>query len=392
MQRIGLYYPYVHFRDEAWVKAAALYCPKLARVVPDDFPLADPDSIKALRDELGFIIDQKPQEAAAAIAPAFIQAIRDHQHTLPHRYQAVADRPFTRLRINTQPTAPGEPPQNRSLAGLYRQEVDPALTQALEDADLARVAARDIAGDRTQEWLGVDPALAWVYKCALTDELARQTGYAPTTDQVSAHTTRGDWTSENIAAALLGRPPAARDTDVAARIGQMAVQYVLPSGLRNVPIQKIIELRRRHGAEFTAFADAIDRTVRDLSEAAAAVTDRSAFEQHLQLAFDTNLAQPLDKLRGAMTGLDLKVLTSAVGFQAPALTSVVAMVGGVTPVAVTGLAVLGVTARQTASALRSEQMAGSPAGFLLRAERHLKPSTLVGRIGRSAHRAFGTGI
>ncbi|MFJ1707622.1 hypothetical protein [Kitasatospora sp. NPDC088346] len=57
-----------------------------------------------------------------------------------------------------------------------------------------------------------------------------------------------------------------------------------------------------------------------------------------------------------------------------------------------GLAVLGVTARQTASGLRSEQMGGSPVGFLLRAERHLKPSTLVRRIGRTAHRAFGTGI
>ncbi|MFB8203060.1 hypothetical protein [Kitasatospora purpeofusca] len=68
------------------------------------------------------------------------------------------------------------------------------------------------------------------------------------------------------------------------------------------------------------------------------------------------------------------------------------MWGGATPVAVSGLAVLGVTARLTASGLRSERMIGSPAGFLLRAERHLKPSTLVRRIGRTAHRAVGTGI
>ncbi|GAA3013111.1 hypothetical protein GCM10020229_25570 [Kitasatospora albolonga] len=371
----------------------ASHTPKLARVVPEDFPIADPDSVKALRSELDFIVDQKPHRAAAAIAPAFIQAIRDYQHVLPHHYRAAAGRPFTRLRINTQPTAPGEPLRDQPLAGLYRAEVDPALTQILEDADLAQVAARDLAGDRTQEWLGVDPALAWVYKCALTEELARQTGYIPTTDQVSAHTAAGDWTTENIAAALLGHPVATQETDIAVKVGQMAVQIILPAGLRHVPIQKIIDLRIRYEAEFTAFAEAVDRTVSDLGEATASVTDRSAFERHLQLAFDKNIAQPLAALRAAMVGLDLKVFTSALGFQAPALTSVVGgLWGGVTPVAVTGMAVLGVTVRQAASELRSERMAGSATGFLLRAERHLKPATLVRRIGRTAHRAFGTGI
>jgi hypothetical protein len=44
VQRIGLYYPYVHFRDEQWLKAAALYWPGLARVVPTGFPVADTES------------------------------------------------------------------------------------------------------------------------------------------------------------------------------------------------------------------------------------------------------------------------------------------------------------------------------------------------------------
>lgn len=32
MPDIALYYPYTHVRDDAWLKAAALYLPKLALV------------------------------------------------------------------------------------------------------------------------------------------------------------------------------------------------------------------------------------------------------------------------------------------------------------------------------------------------------------------------
>lgn len=39
VQRIGLYYPYIHFRDEKWMKIAALYWPRMARVVPHGFPV-----------------------------------------------------------------------------------------------------------------------------------------------------------------------------------------------------------------------------------------------------------------------------------------------------------------------------------------------------------------
>ena len=38
MPDIALYYPYTHVRDESWLKAAALYLPKLALLAPRDYP------------------------------------------------------------------------------------------------------------------------------------------------------------------------------------------------------------------------------------------------------------------------------------------------------------------------------------------------------------------
>jgi hypothetical protein len=34
VRKIALYYPYIHIRDDNWLKAAALYWPRIARLAP----------------------------------------------------------------------------------------------------------------------------------------------------------------------------------------------------------------------------------------------------------------------------------------------------------------------------------------------------------------------
>jgi hypothetical protein len=53
----GLYYPYFHIRDARWLKAAALYWPKIIRVIPEDYPTVnDTDTMRVLIEELGFVV------------------------------------------------------------------------------------------------------------------------------------------------------------------------------------------------------------------------------------------------------------------------------------------------------------------------------------------------
>jgi hypothetical protein len=47
-QRLGLYYPYFHVRDERWLKVAALYWPKIVRIVPAGYQTRDSDAVRAL--------------------------------------------------------------------------------------------------------------------------------------------------------------------------------------------------------------------------------------------------------------------------------------------------------------------------------------------------------
>jgi hypothetical protein len=48
LQGYGLYYPYFHIRDERWLKIAALYWPKIIRVVPDGYPTANDTDTRIL--------------------------------------------------------------------------------------------------------------------------------------------------------------------------------------------------------------------------------------------------------------------------------------------------------------------------------------------------------
>lgn len=86
MQRIGLYYPYIHFRSEEWLKAAALYWPRMARVVPDRFVPADAGVALALKDGLDFVVDVSPREAIEAVIPLFREVFSVDSHTMWRRY------------------------------------------------------------------------------------------------------------------------------------------------------------------------------------------------------------------------------------------------------------------------------------------------------------------
>ncbi|WP_369392790.1 DUF6236 family protein [Streptomyces sp. CG1] len=412
MQRIGLYYPYVHFRNEQWIKAAALYWPGLARVVPPGFPVTDPDLVKALRDELDFVTDVDPREAAAAVAPAFLKAVEDHGAELRRRFLATADtRPFNAYQgdqpeslmgeriVNAEPTSPDDvrtlPRDERPLASLYPHEVDLQLADALWGAGLAVPAMRSrIARFAGVTWLAMDPVLAWIYKCVLTEELARRTRYEPITDQVAAHSATDGWDSDRIAAAMLGEAPRPAGSDETTTLGLMAVQCVLPDGLRSVPVTKIIQLRRDHRAEFNAFTQAVDKAAADLREHVAGIEDRAAFEHHLRMTFDESIALPLEELRKAMGGLNLKTFYSALNykFEVPALAAAASGWAGNVPIAAGSLAVATATLRHATAEARDAQLGGSPVSYLLRVERNLKPTTLVRRIARTLGRAAGSGI
>lgn len=416
MQRTGLYYPYVHFRDPAWIKAAALYLPQMARVVPEGFRVSDPDHVRALRDDLDFVRDIDPAEAVEAASRHMLRLVNERDGELRNRFGVRGgDDPDVADAVNAEPSPPGDPalvagrgsllpPAGRPLAGLYPGEMSPELKEALFGTGLAvRRVRNTVSHDAYHEWVGTDPALAWVYKCALTAELAGRTALLPVTDQEAAHTAVDAWDAGRMAAVLLdGAPPPVGTGDLAERVGVLSVRCVLPARLATVPVEKIVALRKKYEPEFFAYLDAVARTAADLSEELAGIRSPQALEMYVRQAVRKDFEAELEKLRRAMNGIGLQTISTSVGttFDTPtsaALASgLIATVGGtvagsaagiVAGVGATAVGILGGARRQ-----RDEALAASPVGFLLRVERGLNPTTVVRRIGRALRQGVGAGV
>lgn len=174
-------------------------------------------------------------------------------------------------------------------------------------------------------WVAMHTELAWVYKCVVVEELARQGRFAPTTDQSAAHLASDGWHGDHIAAALLDPAPVPAQ-DPAGAVGMLAIRIVVPADLTDVPVRKIVELRRRHRSEFEVFSAAITETVASLR---AEVTLPEVRDRYVQMEVDRRFVLPLQDLRRALKGLGVETAFSAANlkFELPAAAGTVA--GGV---------------------------------------------------------------
>src|SRR5579859_8172623 len=88
-QRMGLYYPYLHFSDN-WLKVAALYWPRMGRIAPPGICLNDSSIVQALSEELNFTVNVAPDSAAEELTSALASALEAHYDEFRRRYSISA--------------------------------------------------------------------------------------------------------------------------------------------------------------------------------------------------------------------------------------------------------------------------------------------------------------
>ncbi|MBM9506555.1 DUF6236 family protein [Actinacidiphila acididurans] len=393
LDRFGLYYPYVRIRDEEWVKTAALYMPALARVVPGGYHVDDSPTVRALRDELGFVRTVDPAQAAQRLTPVFRDVLQRYGPDLRRWYEMAEDVPGPLApyvaRAGVQPGRPwsvrAEPPWQRSggtrpLADLHRGEIAGDVRDMLLDTGLAL--------PRFSSWITMDAALAWVYKCALVEEVARVNGFTPATDQPAAHIASGSWDADGIASALLDDTVSVPAHDDVRAVGLLALRIVTPDHLADVPVQKIIRLRGTNAALFGEFSAAVARVVNELTEAFAAQGITGPLGRELRIAerVEREFTGPLDELRGAMKGLRIDTAFSAANlkFELPAAVGAAALgLFGNQPLLDAGAGAafaLGALGRSAAGQRRALVKESPVAAYLLCVERGLAPSSLLDRL------------
>ncbi|MDW6060503.1 DUF6236 family protein [Streptomyces sp. FXJ1.4098] len=412
---MGLYYPYIHFRSEQWLKLAALYWPQMARVVPHGYRVRDSRTAAILADELDFVVSVPPDQSAVAVAGTFIEAIELHAPAEQEFEVLTADLALPPDNIHVADHAanqwwlPAEyaesyrlPPRlPRRLAGVYRDEVAPPLREALIGAGLAVETTRDIhvgtAARETGHWLAMDPRLAWAYKCALTEHLARANELEPLTDGIASYAVTLPWTAERVLKLLEegdGRPDRVRGEGqredsanvegAAARIAMLAMQLVVPTDLQAVPAERIVAVRKRSGAEFDAFRDAVTAAAGELAGLSLESADPAIVAAYLDQVVARRFEQPLADLRSAMRGLGVETALSAAGmkFELPAAVATVggSLLGQPAVAAAGGVAFALVGLGRSWKQGRQARLGASPESYLLRVEKGLKPGSLLSRV------------
>lgn len=287
---IALYYPYIHIRDDTWLKYAALYWPVVTRLVPEGYPTEDsPVAAGFVRAE---VLSDLPTTAA----------LPETNSDFFGMVSARADELRARFGITHRE---GWPVRDGG-AGSEGPGADPRLTYLHYSKFQARhinMIVRNGLGEKHYgyhgNWLGMHPDLAAVYMCLLVNQLAQHESLHPVTDQDLPHDALLEWDVERVTEVLLGVPPRLRQRDMTQEFVTAAVHTVVPAGLADVPVEKILELRETFRGDFYRFRAHVGDRFTELRADATA-------HRHLSVAVDELVRGELADLEDKLRSIDLE--------------------------------------------------------------------------------------
>jgi len=386
----ALYYPFIHFKDERWLKLAALYWDKVARIVPRDYATDDSAAVKALSPCIEIV---RPDWAPADFAQHFVDFIALYGPRLRDRYALdQRDQWPTLAERERPPRAGGASDDDPRLGYIYYEKISDDVYLALKESGLAST------DDRGERWIGMHPRLAWVYMTALAEQIAARRGLRPLTDETRDHLALSSLAPERLAQVLLDdvdlvdASPTA--LEVESTLVSVAFKAVLPSNLAELDPERILAFREKYPQERASFQQAVADLLKG-GEWLQAIDDPAVLEQRLRDEYDKHWSARLADLRERLDESGIDTVLGCFNVKAALPAGIAAAVGGLTlnPVAAgaAGLAVGVISTlrdkrKQALGALRA-----SPVSYLYRIEQDLAPRDLWARV-RQAARQFALGV
>ena len=388
----ALYYPFMHFKDEGWLKACALYWDKIGRVVPHTYQTQDSPTVVALGNMIETL---RPDWVRPEFGEAFAQFIDQYRQPLQDRY-SVALRDDTWLALANQqkpPTAGGYSGRDPRLAYVYYEKISESLLQLLNESGIGEPDGAD------SRWIGMHPRLGAVYMTAMAEQLAGERGLRPLTDESFDHLAISGCSIERLAQALLGdvklvdaKPTA---TEIESTIVSVAFQTVVPKNVASLPVDKILAFREKYPNERAAFQKAVADFIKP-REWLNSIHEPKVLEARLKDEFDKEWKPKLDELDEKLREIGIDTMLGTFNYKTTLPTGItgaaVALALPLNPLAagIAGLALGAIPALRDKRKSAHDALRSSPVTFLYRLEKELTPLDLWGWIKqRSQQFAFG---
>jgi len=377
----ALYYPFIHFKDDGWVKLAALYWDKLGRIVPNDYTTDDSETVKALGS---FVTILRPDWVRPEFGKSFVDFIAQYGPKLRAKYALSLRDSWPELPEAQRPPKPGGPSGNDPRLGyIYYEKISDDVYGALKESGLASTE------DRGNRWIGMHPRLAWVYMTALAEQLSGERGLRPLTDETRDHMALSGLSPERLAHALLqdvslvdAKPTA---TEIETMLVSVAFRAVVPKDLAGLSVGKVLAFRDKYPNERASFQSAVADLLKS-REWLKSISDPHVLEQRLHDEYDKLWAAKLKELREKLADVGIDTMFSCFNLKATlpagAAGAAAAFALPLNPIAAgTAALALGVIpALRDKRKAAKEALKASPVSYLYRMEQDLKPMDLWSRV------------
>jgi hypothetical protein len=382
----ALYYPFIHFKDDNWLKLSALYWDKIGRIKPQHYQTEDSATVKALG---AFVKDFAPEIEGDAFAATFIDFVKQYAPKLQAKYALSLRDQWERLPETRRAPRPGGPSGNDSrLSYIFCQKIPDDLYTALNESELASTDARG------SQWIGMHPDLAWVYMTALAEHIAERAGLRPLTDETSDHIAVSGLSIERLAQALLHETPVVGSkvtkNETEELLISVAFRAIVPTNLDNLDVDKILAFREKYPKDRAKFQRAAASFLGSRDDWLGKMRNREEITERLQDEYGKEWKPQLAELREKLREVGIDTVYGCFSLKAvlPAgLASWATALGlAVNPVVAgtAGLALGAVPIFRDKRKAARKVLAESPVSYLYRMEQDLKPVDLWGWVKQRA--------
>jgi len=280
----SLYYPYLHFQDDNWLKTAALYYDGLYRIVPHNFQTNDDSFVNELIEH-EFIKNIDPKKSAAIIADEF--------------------RTFTKKELTSETNRKkilksmnAKIPQDSSFEILI-DKVDKNLADKICSLGLAQ---------RTSEYsLKFEPATGAIYMTCLANNIAQEQGIHIVSDDPDYQPFIRNFQSSNMNQSY---------SDDALILASLAIETIIPDKIENIPFERIIKFRKKNQEQRLLFYEKIN----EMAEGFQNVKNPDAFKDCLKHHNDL-IQIEVKKYKNALRDVGIGTTVGTLGISLPSWAS-----------------------------------------------------------------------